>query len=328
MRAVLLVAWLLSILAAHAIAAEGGALTVPAWRDVPSDEVRARLGGVVEAPRRGVWLATIDGVDTLFVNGTPVHGDGAGHGTARHPVLLQAGPNALMVAGTRSGWSISFVPPDADVFVAEVHAARARPAVDAAQPLLVAARLVNATVHTIRPVTLEAVLTVGTATYTSGTRLSALPPLAEAGVMLSFPIPAGRPQASLELGLDVQVADCDAVLSERTFSVRLRPPRNEPRPREVPFGHVAGRDVVLVTGTSGTAEEDEALLARARYDAQRWLGRPGRCVEIVRDVDVLRRPRGILDRPLVLYGDVRTNAVWGFVAGYFALAPRVSGPGR
>ncbi len=324
MRAVLLVAVLLANLAGHAHAREPRGLTVPAWRALPFEETGTRHQGVVEAPHQGVWLATIEGADTLLVNDTPFDGDGGGRGPVCHPVLLRAGTNTLVAANTRPSLRVTFEPPRTEILVTHAHATRGHPSVDAAAPLLVVVRLVNATMHTIRPVTIEASLVVGAAIYGSGTRLPALPPLAEAGVALSFPLAADMPKDAEALRLEVQVADCDAVLFEGALSVRLLTLGVTSPPREKPFSHVAGRDVVLVFGTSGTDEETEELLALARYDAQRWLGRPGRCVELVRDVDVLRRPRRIRDRPFVLYGSEHTNAVWAMVARYVALGPCAS----
>lgn len=67
-------------------------------------------------------------------------------------------------------------------------------------------------------------------------------------------------------------------------------------------------DVVLVYGTSGTAEENRWAEAKARYDAETFWYRGGGALEVLPDVrfDSNRDP----DRNVILYGNAVTNKAW------------------
>ncbi|HKX46544.1 MAG TPA: prolyl oligopeptidase family serine peptidase, partial [Planctomycetota bacterium] len=71
---------------------------------------------------------------------------------------------------------------------------------------------------------------------------------------------------------------------------------------------VFDRRFVLVVGTIGTAEEDEALLERALHDSQAWWYRGNGRAEVWRDHEVGEQ-RGS-DRNVILYGNADTNCAW------------------
>lgn len=67
-------------------------------------------------------------------------------------------------------------------------------------------------------------------------------------------------------------------------------------------------NILLVVGTSGTAEETVWNRARARQDAERWWYRGNGFVEIVDDTDF--DPLADPDRGIMLYGHAESNTAW------------------
>lgn len=91
----------------------------------------------------------------------------------------------------------------------------------------------------------------------------------------------------------------------------IDPPSDQKRPdRMGPFKRAFDRGFVLVYGTAGTDDEDEALLQAARYDSQRWRYRANGLAVCITDVDLLANPKAYRDRNLILYGNADTNAAW------------------
>ncbi len=77
-----------------------------------------------------------------------------------------------------------------------------------------------------------------------------------------------------------------------------------------PFKRAFDNRFVLVYGTAGHADEDGALLASARYDAEQWRYRANGHAECVTDAFFLAHPRRYRDRNVILYGNATTNAAW------------------
>jgi len=76
-----------------------------------------------------------------------------------------------------------------------------------------------------------------------------------------------------------------------------------------PLKQAIGRNFLFVHGTQGNPAENQALLERARYDAQQWFYRANGQTRLMTDVAYLRgqkRP-GLRDRNVVLYGNETTN---------------------
>jgi hypothetical protein len=64
----------------------------------------------------------------------------------------------------------------------------------------------------------------------------------------------------------------------------------------------------VVYGTQGTPEENAAMLAKARYDAETYLSRANSSGEIVADTQFA--PADYADRTVLLIGNADTNAAW------------------
>ena len=79
--------------------------------------------------------------------------------------------------------------------------------------------------------------------------------------------------------------------------------------RNGPFKLAFDRQMVWVYGTSGTAEENAALLAKVRYDSQVWWYRGNGHVSIVADQDF--SPGTYQGRNIILYGNADTNTAFG-----------------
>lgn len=93
------------------------------WEQVRADEagrVRGSIGyawTTLEAERRGVWMADLDGASTLFVNGTGFVGDLYRYGFDGVPVVLAEGVNQIAVTGVRGGFSLRFWKPEGMLYL-------------------------------------------------------------------------------------------------------------------------------------------------------------------------------------------------------------------
>jgi len=75
-----------------------------------------------------------------------------------------------------------------------------------------------------------------------------------------------------------------------------------------PFKAIFGHKVVFVVPTGGTAEENNAGLDQARYDAETLYVRGNGSVDIVTDAEVIKG--GFERRNILLYGNADTNRAW------------------
>jgi predicted esterase len=75
-----------------------------------------------------------------------------------------------------------------------------------------------------------------------------------------------------------------------------------------PVKEEVDRRFVVVYGTQGTPEENAAMLAKARYDAETYLSRANSSGEIVADTQFA--PADYADRTVLLIGNADTNAAW------------------
>lgn len=82
------------------------------------------------------------------------------------------------------------------------------------------------------------------------------------------------------------------------------------------FKRAFDHEFMLVYATSGSPEENEWSLAKARYDAEQWWYRGnGRAIVISDDqlITDLKSARAADNHNLILYGNADTNAAWSFV---------------
>jgi pimeloyl-ACP methyl ester carboxylesterase len=74
-----------------------------------------------------------------------------------------------------------------------------------------------------------------------------------------------------------------------------------------PFNH----RMVFVYGTTGTKEENEWSLGKARFDAETWYYRGNGAVDLIADKDYT--PKKYDGRNVIIYGNASTNAAWNMV---------------
>ena len=67
-------------------------------------------------------------------------------------------------------------------------------------------------------------------------------------------------------------------------------------------------NMLFVYGTTGTAQENEWSLNKAKYDAETWYYRGNGSVDIISDIAFIKNK--YQDRGVVLYGNKNTNAAW------------------
>jgi hypothetical protein len=66
--------------------------------------------------------------------------------------------------------------------------------------------------------------------------------------------------------------------------------------------------MVFVYGTSGTKEENDWAMAKAKYDAEMWYYRANGSVDIIADINF--KPAHYPDRGIIVYGNANTNCAW------------------
>lgn len=77
------------------------------------------------------------------------------------------------------------------------------------------------------------------------------------------------------------------------------------------FKDAFNNNMIYVYGTTGTKEENEWSLSKARYDAEVWYYRGNGAVDIISDKEF--SPEKYKDRGVILYGNKNTNAAWKVV---------------
>lgn len=96
------------------------------------------------------------------------------------------------------------------------------------------------------------------------------------------------------------------------WSLGARPLAEEKNPsRAGTFKEAFDHHMVFVYGTSGSKEEKEWGLCKARYDAETWYYRGNGAVDIVADKDYV--PERYQGRSVILYGNASTNSAWGLL---------------
>jgi len=78
--------------------------------------------------------------------------------------------------------------------------------------------------------------------------------------------------------------------------------------RNGPFKLAFDKRMVWVYGTSGSDEENAALLAKVRYDAQVWWYRGNGCVTIIPDYEFVLNQ--FVGRNIILYGNADNNSAF------------------
>ncbi len=100
-------------------------------------------------------------------------------------------------------------------------------------------------------------------------------------------------------------------VSPTTLDSTNVPPLSEKHPARMgPFKRAFDNHFTLVYGTEGTEEENAALLASARYDAEQWRYRGNGDAPCVPDAWYLEHAEVYRDRNVILYGNATTNAAW------------------
>lgn len=73
----------------------------------------------IEREEADVWIANLQGANTLYVNGEAFQGDVYRYGFGGVPVLLKAGVNHVYVNGNRGGFTLRFDEPITEQFIAD-----------------------------------------------------------------------------------------------------------------------------------------------------------------------------------------------------------------
>ena len=129
-------------------------------------------------------------------------------------------------------------------------------------------------------------------------------------------------RAASEVEIDQQVLEVEARKGAIWFELEGEtwtqasgaPPSNEKSSkRSSTFKAAFDQRFLLVVGTRGDAVEDEALLARAHYDAGVWRYRGNGRAEIRTDAEFLADESATVGRNVILYGNRDTNAAWAEV---------------
>ena len=95
-----------------------------------------------------------------------------------------------------------------------------------------------------------------------------------------------------------------------------RPSAQQKNPARVgPFKRAFEKSFVLVFGTQGSAQEDDELLARARYDSEVWFYRANGHARLCSDAEFLdpESQEDFSNRNVILYGNADNNAAWNSV---------------
>ncbi len=99
---------------------------LPAWKRVQADAnggfagrdfANGWLATFVDVSETGVWLLDAQGPGSVMVNGSPRMGDIYSNGSVELPVLLQAGSNSLIFAGSRGPVTARLRRPDQRMFI-------------------------------------------------------------------------------------------------------------------------------------------------------------------------------------------------------------------
>jgi len=96
-----------------------------------------------------------------------------------------------------------------------------------------------------------------------------------------------------------------------------RKPSHKNPSRYGPFKTVFVRRFVMVYGTGGTAEENAATLARARYDAHLWWYQGNGSCDLLPDTEF--KAQADPHRNVILYGHADMNSAWTSVLGHGAV---------
>lgn len=131
-----------------------------------------------------------------------------------------------------------------------------------------------------------------------------------------------QPREKVGLSLDGQELECDWPKSgvlwlERAgdaWSAAAEPSLKLKGPHR--YGMLKGamrRNVVLVYGTKGDEAENAQMLAKVRYDCERWQYQGNGTFTVVADSDF--DPAKVVGRDIVLYGNADINSAFSLVAG-------------
>jgi len=299
----------------------------------------------VEVDETEVWMAQLDGAESLFVNGLPFVGDPYDRGFKGVPVELRKGANSVYVTGVRDSFQLTFWDPverfvigewDVEVPAVARDLKGGRWFLGYIRPLFFNASQEPVSylhLHYDDAVPNHPDFKTYAGEWTDGRPMA--------------PLGALKPQVFFGLDHDIpEDLECDAVLSplelfigereDRTFrNLRIElidyesdyihrnlynPVRESAAARfelaSIPPGHLrfVTDDCYFVYGTTGDRTEDTELLARARFDAQRLWSHYNIAPTLISD-DTLRdgymfdEDYNGMPKNVVIYGNEGTNPV-------------------
>lgn len=291
-----------------------------------------------EAP--GVWMADLDGAAHLFVNGDLFVGDPERRGHRGVPVAVRAGDNDVYVVGARGSASLTFWRPSDRIVMADWDCFVPRRAedLDASVDDMLWGEIVMPAFNASSKPCDELHRHYGKL------RLPGAPSTfdwrcGESTVPLGLTIDGTYlgefgedPDVWTERGagivwLSMYVDEDDSHASD--FDVALRPSGRIARPRVPLRGMLAAEPLWIVASTAGTADEDDACVAVARWLHQ-WAWYAGDAdAHVVLDAqfDVARTRNAVPAGASVLYVGIRPDSNPLSTAVWNRMSPARSGDG-
>ncbi len=299
----------------------------------------------------GVMMARLLGAEKLFLNGEGFAGDPLGRGLQGVPVFLKKGVNHLFVTGSRKSFRLEFHRPEASLFVAdwdldypvlcqrdlnEYAFADTKPLIINASNTMADFHLhygdIGPDVPTFQPLVdewddgyellpLTILKPVLWGRYDGSTVISKEHELK----CLLLPIDVYLGAEHSRKDLSFPLSSCDDPLratykvENATWANAVRDARLDPHPKGLfrsvlePPEFDLNEPVVFVVGTAGDEQEDQLLLARARFDAQMLWARFNILPTLIADEQTPHcgtYSPGYYTSNFVLYGNEDTNSRW------------------
>lgn len=309
------------------------------WLAVESQEPKDALVAftTITSESDDVRMAQLTGAELLFVNGEGFAGDVERLGFRGVPVLLKKGANRVFVAGIRGSFTLELWKPATRMVIGTWDAAW--PGYGGEEDTEVTYPLFNAAMQPASKLHVH---------YGAGRLMGGdcrlhltdwrdggyLPPL---GLRMSsnywwFAMPCSAPEGTfLEAGPVCVYDDDDPDADRQVLRRDLRAPSDTtdpftPRDAERPAKYWKPKSIyeplLLVYGTRGSAEEENALLAQARFD-QEFAWTRTRGIPLVMPDDVFLNERGsnantstaraARELRCIVYGNADTNSAWSSV---------------
>ena len=295
----------------------------------------------VAAPETAIWMARLSGAENLYVNGDGFVGDAFRRGFEGVPVELRAGRNELYVSGIRGSFRLVFDDPGNRLVIGtwDVDAPRLTRDIDGSAWYfsIIRPSIFNASTRAVESLHLH----FGSPVPDHGDSEPvidewidgrSIPPLSLIKPSVYFDLELEIPESlrfhAALFPIEVYTSAEDRArallrvdLLEPEPSAPRQGLRNPARDEALtrhgldplpagPFAELLQKPCFLVRGTAGDDAEDQALLARARYDLQRLWSRYNFVPELITDEELFRR--NALGRRrfsnAILYGNEDTNS--------------------